>query len=378
MRRFLILIACCCVLYFSWPVLAKKLEKTDFNQSFTHIQSDIDDIKDNPETREKLNTLYKEVQQVLNQLELPFELPHKSPPKDEPIEKIEVKTPSRQMFSIHNVELGETKEKIEHQLGVAKRTSLNEYGTNWHTYHNHYRNFFMVMYDKNNQAAGLYTNQDVISSKNGIRLGTPKETVRTTLGAPLTNIQKGMVIYQLEKDSDYDVFLIDKMYVTIFYDKHKGNTVTAMQLIRKDFEQSKTGLYTKASPKLEEGFEYQLFDLTNAARVQHQLPILSWDEHVRETARKHSTDMAVHHYFDHTNLKGQSPFDRMKEDQIIFYLAGENLAYGQFSSIFAHEGLMNSLGHRENILKKGYKYLGVGVAFNNQSQPYYTENFYAK
>ncbi|EKN67647.1 SCP-like extracellular [Neobacillus bataviensis LMG 21833] len=35
----------------------------------------------------------------------------------------------------------------------------------------------------------------------------------------------------------------------------------------------------------------------------------------------------------------------MKEDHIIFYLAGENLAYGQLSSIFAHEGLMNSLGH---------------------------------
>ncbi|MEH7309085.1 CAP domain-containing protein [Neobacillus drentensis] len=77
-------------------------------------------------------------------------------------------------------------------------------------------------------------------------------------------------------------------------------------------------------------------------------------------------------------MKGQSPFDRMKADDISFHLAGENLAYGQFSSIFAHEGLMNSLGHRENILRAGYEYLGVGVAFNNESQPYYTENFFAK
>jgi uncharacterized protein YkwD len=59
-------------------------------------------------------------------------------------------------------------------------------------------------------------------------------------------------------------------------------------------------------------------------------------------------------------------------------LAGENLAYGQFSSIFAHEGLMNSLGHRENILRKDYEYLGVGVAFNDESQPYYTENFFCE
>jgi uncharacterized protein YkwD len=67
----------------------------------------------------------------------------------------------------------------------------------------------------------------------------------------------------------------------------------------------------------------------------------------------------------------------MKDDDVRFHLAGENLAYGQFSSIFAHEGLMNSLGHRKNILREEYEYLGVGVAFNNESQPYYTQNFFA-
>ena len=40
----------------------------------------------------------------------------------------------------------------------------------------------------------------------------------------------------------------------------------------------------------------------------------------------------------------------MKRDGIQFNVAAENLAYGQQSSIYAHEGLMNSLGHRENIL----------------------------
>jgi uncharacterized protein YkwD len=67
----------------------------------------------------------------------------------------------------------------------------------------------------------------------------------------------------------------------------------------------------------------------------------------------------------------------MKEDAVAFHTAGENLAYGQLSSIFAHEGLMNSLGHRENILRQDYEYLGVGVAFNDKSQPYYTQNYYA-
>ncbi|WP_330220455.1 CAP domain-containing protein [Neobacillus mesonae] len=372
MGRFILLLSCIGLLYFSWPVMEKKIQNND---SFHQIQSEIDAIKNSPENSKKLDELYDQVQQVLLMFDNKLEKPQPTNEKDV---KLKLQTPDQAVFSIHNIELGEAKTEIEHKLGPAKRSSLNEYGTTWNTYHDHYRNFFMVMYDQHNKAAGLYTNQNLISSKLGIKLGTPKETVRAKFGEPLTKIQKGLIIYQLDQNSDYDVFLKDSVYITVFYDKHEGNTVTAMQLITKDMEQKKTDLYTKASSQLKEGFEYQLFDLTNAARVEHKLSTLTWDEHIRQTARKHSSDMAVNQYFDHTNLKGQSPFDRMKEDHIIFYLAGENLAYGQLSSIFAHEGLMNSLGHRENILRKGYKYLGIGVAFNDKSQPYYTENFYAK
>ena len=85
--------------------------------------------------------------------------------------------------------------------------------------------------------------------------------------------------------------------------------------------------------------------------------------------------MADNNYFSHDNLQGLSPFDRIKEDGIGFKRAGENLAYGQSSSIFAHEGLMNSKGHRENILLKDYSSLGIGVDFNQEMQPYYSEEF---
>ncbi|WP_368483288.1 CAP domain-containing protein [Oceanobacillus sojae] len=140
-------------------------------------------------------------------------------------------------------------------------------------------------------------------------------------------------------------------------------------------EASRAALYSAGSEDLKKGFEYQLFDLTNATRVNHGLSVLEWNEEVRETARKHSTDMAENQYFNHTNLQGQSPFDRMEEDNISFTTAGENLAYGQLSSIFAHQGLTNSEGHRENILQDRFAELGVGVDFNNDNQPFYTENF---
>ncbi|MFJ7726846.1 CAP domain-containing protein [Neobacillus sp. NPDC097160] len=380
MGRFFSILVILFILYVSGPTIKQKFANSDYVKEMNQVESKLNDVKNNPELQTTIDSLSGEVKQLVEQLGLFLDKHPLTQPKEETEEqkKIALQTPADQVFFIHNIELGATKEGIEHDLGQANLETLNEYGAKWYAYHNNYQNFFMVMYNKKNQAAGLYTNQDLIASSNGIKLGSSKETVRAALGEPLTGIQKGLTIFQIQENADYDVYLLDAVYVTIFYDKHENNTVTAMQLINKDMEQKKHELYTSASPALKEGFEYQLFDLTNASRVEHLLPILSWDNHVKETARKHSTDMAVNQYFDHTNLKGQSPFDRMKEDHIIFYLAGENLAYGQFSSIFAHEGLMNSLGHRENILRKGYKYLGVGVAFNNQSQPYYTENFYAK
>jgi uncharacterized protein YkwD/predicted RNA-binding protein with RPS1 domain len=374
MFRFLRLIAILFLIYISWPFIAKQLDHSEIQANF------VSSIKDNLEVPETISVLYDDIQQMLKQLGFQLDEMQQTQEKskEEPLEKVELTPPSEQTFSVHNVELGNEKAEIEHNLGIAKRVSVNEYGANWHAYHENYHDFFMVLYDDNNKAAGLYTNQDLLASTNGIKIGnSSKESVRSILGEPITKIQKGMVIYQLQEDSDNDLFLLDDAYVTIFYDKHENDTVTAIQIISKPLEENKKDFYTDASPTLKEGFEYQMFDLTNATRVNHQLPTLTWDDHVRETAREHSADMAENDYFDHKNLEGQSPFDRMKEDAVAFHTAGENLAYGQLSSIFAHEGLMNSLGHRENILRKDYEYLGVGVAFNEKSQPYYTQNYYA-
>lgn len=92
---------------------------------------------------------------------------------------------------------------------------------------------------------------------------------------------------------------------------------------------------------------------------------------------KEINENPYNNYFSHTNLNGQSPFDRMTEDNFAYRMEGENLATGQTSSIFVHEGLMNSLGHRKNILQTDF-IIGVGVAFNKDSRPYFTENFLTK
>ncbi len=287
----------------------------------------------------------------------------------------ELSAPETQFFSVGNIELGDSRKAVEEMYGDPERESVNVYGVEWSAYHEGYRNFMMVAYDEADMVRGLYTNQDLISSRSDISLGTSQAAVNEELGEPEETIQSGFHVYQIDDESAYDLYLLDDVHATFFYDIHQENRMTAVQLIDESLEAAKDGLFAPGDEELREGFEYHLFDLTNAARVKHGLEILEWHEAVSVTARKHSADMAENNYFSHQNLDGQSPFDRMAEDGISFSTAGENLAAGQPSSIFAHHGLMNSEGHRENILQTRFKALGIGVAFNEHSQPFYTENF---
>lgn len=297
--------------------------------------------------------------------------------EQEPVEKIALLIPDEQVFSVGNVEIGDAKVDVEQRYGAAMRESENEYGLAWSTYHENYQNFIMVAYDDGEIVRGLFTNQDLLTSQFGLGIGDTRVLVHETLGESEEFIHYDSFSYQINSEDEYDIYRIDGNYVTIFYDLHESDRVTAIQLIDAEIEMIKNDLYPPGSQALKEGFEYQLFDLTNATRVYNGLSILEWEENVRETARKHSADMAENQFFSHTNLREQTFSDRLIEDEISFTMAGENLAYGQLSSIFAHQGLLNSAGHRENILQPKFTHLAVGVDFNVNSEPFYTENFLA-
>lgn len=296
--------------------------------------------------------------------------------KQLPVDKPALAKPTSTPISINNLEIGSTNEQVTEALGEPKGQSLNEYGSDWKTYHTNYQNFVMVSLDESNHVAALYTNDDLITSTLGITYDTTKADARKALGEPLKKIRKGLNVFVLQEDEGMDLFKIDDVYAYIFYDIHEEYKITAVELVSVTLENRKKSLYANQSEALRNGFERQLYDLTNAARVRHNRSILSWDSEVSVTARKHSEDMAKNDFFSHDNLEGLTPFDRIKEDGIHFKRAGENLAYGQSSSIFAHEGLMNSKGHRDNILLKDYSSLGIGVSFSSEEhQPYFSEEF---
>ncbi len=361
------------VVFFARPIWEEPVGEYVDLSFLDSVDRTIENITDDPEVSQALDGAKNFTSRVGSQLQSliasnSIELP-------EAVAKPElVETDS--LFAIHNVTLGMEKNEAQEKVGMPLRLMRNEYGTDWHSYHQDYQNYVLLSYDKDDKVNGMFTNQDLIFSTEGISMDSTKAEVRSLLGVPLKSLQKGNVQYILDTREEYDVFKTENTYTTVFYDIHEDDTVTAVQVIREELENERTEIYTEPTEELKEGYEYLLFELTNSARIQRELPLLKWDEQTRVTARKHSEDMAENQYFSHTNLAGQSPFDRMNEDGITFYVAGENLAYGQYSSIFAHEGLMNSMGHRENIVKPEFGFLGVGTAFNSENQPYYTANFF--
>lgn len=126
--------------------------------------------------------------------------------------------------------------------------------------------------------------------------------------------------------------------------------------------------------KVNEAAEWKMLELVNRDRRRYGLAELSMNLTARPVARAHSRDMFARGYFAHINPDGLDPFDRMQAGGVRYSYAGENLAYAP--TVFsAHEGLMNSPGHRANILRPEFKTVGIGVIDGGPYGQMFTQNF---
>ena len=124
------------------------------------------------------------------------------------------------------------------------------------------------------------------------------------------------------------------------------------ELLKLNFETAKVAVDRES--------ESEMLILINKERSSADVPRVKEDQNLREVARKHCTDMFARGYFSHYTPEGASPFDRMASDEIRFSFAGENLALAP-NTVLAMKGLMNSSGHRANILSENFGSVGVGV-----------------
>lgn len=106
--------------------------------------------------------------------------------------------------------------------------------------------------------------------------------------------------------------------------------------------------------------EQRMLSLVNAERARNGLAPLRANLKVTQVARLKAKDMIAKNYFSHTSPTYGSPFDMMRQFGVTYRTAGENLA-GAPAVDVAHTNLMNSPGHRANILNGNFKEVGIGI-----------------
>ncbi|MGI6486352.1 MAG: CAP domain-containing protein [Tepidanaerobacteraceae bacterium] len=120
--------------------------------------------------------------------------------------------------------------------------------------------------------------------------------------------------------------------------------------------------------------EQKMLEMVNNERKKAGLQPLSIDMRLVDISRKKSQDMIDNNYFSHTSPTYGSPFDVLKANGIAYRYAGENIA-GAPTVERAHNALMQSPGHRANILNPNYNYIGIGIVDGGRYGKMYTQTF---
>lgn len=126
-------------------------------------------------------------------------------------------------------------------------------------------------------------------------------------------------------------------------------------------------------------YERYMLSLVNAERALGGLSFLELEQNLNLSSDGHSQWMLDEDVFSHTGESGSTATNRMVSAGMDFsgsWRSAENLAvvntvgsdsyYDEVDRL--HENLMNSPGHRANILDPNLNYVGIGIAFGNASE----------
>jgi uncharacterized protein YkwD len=107
--------------------------------------------------------------------------------------------------------------------------------------------------------------------------------------------------------------------------------------------------------------EQRLLQLTNSERQKAGAPALEFDSGLSAAARQHAAAMAARGELSH-QFAGEAPLqERLAKSALHLDKAGENVAL-DVDIDQAHDGLMHSQHHRENLLRPDYNVVGLAVA----------------
>lgn len=126
-------------------------------------------------------------------------------------------------------------------------------------------------------------------------------------------------------------------------------------------------------PDNEHAFIRQVVTLVNEERAKEGLSPLSIDTKVQAAAQVRAKE--CEQLFSHTRPDGTSFSTVLKEQNVSYRSAGENIAWGQRSPEEVMKAWMNSSGHRANIMNPNFTTIGIGYYENANGTDYWCQLF---
>ncbi|HVN41868.1 MAG TPA: CAP domain-containing protein [Steroidobacteraceae bacterium] len=124
---------------------------------------------------------------------------------------------------------------------------------------------------------------------------------------------------------------------------------------------------------IDERLPGRVLSLVNAARAKGRhcggkffpaVPAVGLSPLLNSVASQHAEDMAQHGYFEHIDLDGRTPAERVKAAGYRERRVGENIAYGPTSPEEVVAGWIASPGHCENIMDPHVGEMGLALALS--------------
>lgn len=288
-----------------------------------------------------------------------------------------IATPAK--YNIASIYIGQTDQDVTKLLGKPNRIDPNYQGYEWWIYNSDLSSYIQVGI-KDRKVVDVYTNSSKYSLPNGLMIGSSKSQLQKQVAISSTvNLAFSEANFTLTNDlAERNLVLLDGVPFIFYLDVHDKDKITAARSLSienlvklklypykytyyKKPDLSSPTLSAKERKQIELAEEKQVFDLANTARTRHGLPTFTWNDEAAAVALTHSIDMLDNGFFDHDSPTTGSLVDRMNKYGVRYMRVGENIAYNYSNAIEAHEGWMNSLGHRNNLLNQHFKTLGVGI-----------------
>ncbi|GAA0338799.1 CAP domain-containing protein [Bacillus carboniphilus] len=282
--------------------------------------------------------------------------------------------------------IGKSSEETMEILGTPNRIEPSLYGYDWWVYQGGSDQYLQVGLEDQKVVTAFVMGEEVDVSPFYIGQSIQEIFRQATLSTDIQLEYKGTT-YQFElTEEDLNIrplVPVGDIYVQLYFDKYTEE-LSSIRFMNKEtliklqpYDLVYRGTLYELAPVAEdkwkaatEGIEKQIFEMSNVIRERFGLPLLEWDPLTSVVAYEHSKDMHDKQYFSHTSPEFGELQDRLEAKEVMYEMAGENIAAQYIDAGAVIEGWINSKGHRETLLQEEFTHLGVGVY-----KKYYTQNF---